>query len=94
MFALESVARRIELLQPLPFCSELIDVKEFVLLYSPAVEINRALERELMGLVPHSIHHLAIIALRAKSFGHQMGTDFGKAPSAIVYELSAPSTSA
>jgi len=47
-----------------------------------------------MGLVAHSIHHLAIIALLAKSFDHQMCSDFGKAPSAIVYEPSTPSTSA
>ena len=86
MFALESVARRIEQLQSIPFCSELIGVKEFVHPSSPAVEINSTLERELMGLITHSIHHLAIIALLAKSFGHQMDSDFGKAPSTIVYE--------
>ena len=86
MFALESVARRIEQLESLPFCSELIGVKEFVLPSSPAVEFNSTLERELMGLITHSIHHLAIIALLAKSFGHQMDSDFGKAPSTIVYE--------
>ena len=78
----------------MPLRSELIDFKEFVLLFSPAVEINSTLERELMGLVAHSIHHLAIIALLAKSFDHQMCSDFGKAPSAIVYEPSTPSTSA
>ena len=87
-FVLDSVSRRIEQLQPLLFCRELIGVKEFVLLSSPAVEINSTLERELMGLATHSIHHLAIIALLAKSLGHQMGSDFGKAPSTIVYEPS------
>ena len=65
MFALESVARRIEQLESLPFCSELIGVKEFVLPSSPAVEFNSTLERELMGLITHSIHHLTIIALLA-----------------------------
>lgn len=86
MFALESVARRIERLHSLPFCSELIGVKESVLSSSPAVEINSTLERELMGLITHSIHHLAIIAMLARSFGHHMDSDFGKAPSTIVYE--------
>ena len=86
MFALGSVARRIERLHSLPFCSELIGVKESVLSSSPAVEINSTLERELMGLIAHSIHHLAIIALLARSFGHHMDSDFGKAPSTIVYE--------
>lgn len=85
-FALESVARRIERLRLLPFCNELICVKESVLPSSPAVEISSTLERELLGLITHSIHHLAIIALLAKSFGHQMDSDFGKAPSTIVYE--------
>ena len=86
MFALGSVARRIERLHSLPFCSELIGVKESVLSSSPAVEINSTLERELMGLIAHSIHHLAIIAMLARSFGHHLDSDFGKAPSTIVYE--------
>ena len=85
-FALESVARRIEQLQHLPFCNELIGVKESVLSSSPPVEISSTLERELMGLITHSIHHLAIIAPLARSFGHQMDSDFGKAPSTIAYE--------
>ena len=86
MFALGSVARRIERLHSLPFCSELIGVKESVLSSSPAVEINSTLERELMGLIAHSIHHLDIIAMLARSFGHHMDSDLGKAPSTIVYE--------
>ena len=86
MFALGSVARRIERLHSLPFCSELIGVKESALSSSPAVEINSTLERELMGLIAHSIHHLAIIAMLARSFGHHLDSDFGKAPSTIVYE--------
>ena len=87
-FALASVARRIVQLQDASLCNELISVKESVLPSSPAVEISSTLERELMGLITHSIHHLAIIALLAKSFGHQMGSDFGKAPSTIAYERS------
>jgi hypothetical protein len=85
-FVLESVARRIEQLWQLPFCNELIGVKEFVLPSGPEVEITSTLERELMGLITRSIHHLAITALLVKSFGHQLGSDFGKAPSTIVYE--------
>jgi hypothetical protein len=85
-FVLESVARRIEQLWQLPFCNELIGVKEFVLPSGPEVEITSTLERELVGLITRSIHHLAITALLVKSFGHQLGSDFGKAPSTIVYE--------
>jgi len=87
-FALASVARRIEQLKEPTLGNELICVKESVLPSSPAVEISSTVERELMGLITHSIHHLAIISLLAKSFGHQMGSDFGKAPSTIVYERS------
>ena len=85
-FALASVARRIVQLRESAFGNELISVKESVLPSSPAVDISSTLERELMGLITHSIHHLAIIALLAKSFGHQLDSDFGKAPSTIVYE--------
>jgi len=85
-FVLESVARRIEQLRHLPFCNELIGIKESVLPSSPPVEISSTFERELMSLITHSIHHLAIVALLAKSFGYQMDSDFGKAPSTIVYE--------
>jgi uncharacterized damage-inducible protein DinB len=85
-FALASVARSIEQLGLAPLGNELICVRESVLPSSPAVEISSTVERELMGLITHSIHHLAIIALLAKSFGHQMDSDFGKAPSTIVYE--------
>ena len=85
-FVQESVARRIEQLWQLPFCNELIGVKESVLSSGPEVEITSTLERELVGLITRSIHHLAIIALLVKLFGHQLGSDFGKAPSTIVYE--------
>ncbi len=85
-FALATVARRIEQLDYMEFSVQQIRVKESVHPSSPAVEIPSTMEREMMGLITHSIHHLAIIALIAKSFGYQMGADFGKAPSTIVYE--------
>ncbi|PCI81428.1 MAG: hypothetical protein COB20_01925 [SAR86 cluster bacterium] len=87
-FALASIARRVGKLREPPLSNEIICVKESVLPSSPAVEISSTLEREMMGLITHSIHHLAIIALLARSFGHQMDSDFGKAPSTIVYERS------
>ncbi len=85
-FALASVARKIEQMRTSVTSIELISVRESVLPSSPAVEIPSTVERELMGLITHSIHHLAIIALQAKSFGYQIDSDFGKAPSTIVYE--------
>lgn len=85
-FALASVARRVEQLRDSSLGNGLICVKESVLPFRPAVEISSTVERELMGLITHSIHHLAIISLLAKSLGHQLSSDFGKAPSTIVYE--------
>ncbi len=87
-FSLATVARRIEQLDYMEFSAAQIRVKESVHPFSPVVEIPSTVQRELMGLITHSIHHLAIIALLAKSFGYQMGADFGKAPSTIVYERS------
>lgn len=85
-FALASVGRRIEQLAAEPGTSGLVAVKEAVLPSSPPVEIPSTIERELMGLITHSVHHLAIIVLIAKSFGHSFDEDFGKAPSTIAYE--------
>lgn len=85
-FALAIVARRVEQLSQMQFSAEIIQIKESVHPSNPAVEISSTVEREMMDLITHSIHHLAIISLIAKSFGYQMGTDFGKAPSTIVYE--------
>lgn len=85
-FALASVARRTEKLKEPRSPAALIVVKESVLASSPAVEISSTLERELMGLITHSIHHLAIIALLARSFGHEIDSDFGKAASTLSYE--------
>ncbi|MBT8145201.1 MAG: hypothetical protein KJN90_00020 [Gammaproteobacteria bacterium] len=65
-----------------------LQVRESVHQDSPAVAIASTLERELMSLVSHTIHHLAIIALLARGAGHQLRSDIGKAPSTIKYERS------
>ncbi len=85
-FAIATVSRRIERLGNQPIALEFIAVKEAVLPSCPAVEISSTLERELMGLITHSIHHLAIIVMIAKSFGYEIDEDFGKAPSTIAFE--------
>ena len=79
-----------ELLATLGAESEVpLQVKESVHQDNPAVAVASTLERELMSLVSHTIHHLAIIALLARSAGHQLRDDIGKAPSTIIYERSA-----
>ncbi len=85
-FALATIARRVEQFKQTPFAKDLITVKESVLPSCPAVEISSTVEREMMGLITHSIHHLAIIALQAKAFGYPLDDDFGKAASTLVYE--------
>ncbi len=41
-------------------------------------------ERELMGLITHGIHHLAMIAMIARAWDFPMPKDLGKAPSTVV----------
>ena len=45
-----------------------------------------SVERELMFLVSHTVHHYAIIALLLRSQGLHLDSNFGKAPSTITYE--------
>ena len=65
-----------------------LQVRESVHQDNPAVAVASTLERELMSLVSHTIHHLAIIALLARNAGHPLRNDIGKAPSTIIYERS------
>ena len=44
------------------------------------------IERELMFLVSHTVHHYAIIGILLRYQGIQLDLDFGKAPSTITYE--------
>lgn len=87
-FALTSVARQVERLDLPVFAENSIAVRESVYHQGPSISIASTVDRELMGLITHSTHHLAIIAIIAKSFGYPMDNDFGKAPSTIVYERS------
>ena len=83
-FAIASATRRIEDLENNSQNS--IKVQESVHHLIPQVLIESTVDRELMSLISHTTHHLAIIALIAKGLGYNLGSDFGKAPSTIVYE--------
>lgn len=65
-----------------------VQVRESVHQDNPAVAVASTLERELMSLVSHTIHHLALIALLARSAGYPLRDDIGKAPSTIIHERS------
>ena len=85
-FSIASIARRISDLSETEFHDQIISVQESVHHQGSSVAISSTVDRELMGLITHSTHHLAIIALLAKSMGYSIDPDFGKAPSTIVYE--------
>jgi hypothetical protein len=87
-FALSTVSKRIQDLDIANCLGDTVSVFESVHQERPPIAIPSSVGRELMGLVTHSIHHLAIIALTVKAFGYQLHGDFGKAPSTIVYERS------
>lgn len=63
-------------------------MRELVHHGSPFAEALSTLDREIMGHISHSTHHLAIIALIAKSLGFEIDEDFGKASSTLVSERS------
>jgi len=87
-FAIALVFWRIRELDLVKLSGQSISVRETVYHRGGPIEISSTLERELMGLITHSIHYLAIISMLAKQCGHPMGSSFGKAPSTLVCERS------
>ncbi len=52
-----------------------------------------SLSRELLFLQGHTVHHYALIATILKLGGQCVNSDFGVAPSTLVYENSAKASS-
>ena len=63
-----------------------IPVRELVNCDGEPITAASSLDRELMGLITHSIHHLAIIAMIARSTNFPVPPNLGKAPSTIAAE--------
>lgn len=84
--ALATVARRIDDLEAV--AGGPLQVRESVHHLSPQVRLDSSVNRELMGLITHTTHHLAIIALLARGQGYRLPDEFGKAPSTILHEHS------
>jgi uncharacterized damage-inducible protein DinB len=84
--ALTSVLQRLNALTSSEVQSLALTVSETVNDQGVTVRVSSTAQRELMGLVTHSIHHLAIIALIAKGLGYTVDQRFGKAPSTLVFE--------
>lgn len=95
-FALASISRRVETIASntgnnnAENISAVLSVQESVHHLGPAVTVGSTVERELMGLIVHATHHLAIIAMLARQMGYVVDKDFGKAPSTILYERQQP----
>lgn len=85
-FTLASVRRRILELDPAEIAGGTLLVSEAVHRDAEAVTAASCIERELMGLISHSTHHLAIIGLIVKALGIETAPEFGKAASTRQYE--------
>lgn len=85
-FALGTVARRIDEISLEDLTRSSLTITESVHPQLDAVSADSTVERELVSLISHSTHHLAIIAMLARPLGYQLGEDFGKAPSTIAHE--------
>ena len=83
-FAATTAARRLEEMD-VTATAQLL-VSESVHHLSPEVEIGSTVARELMGLITHTTHHLSIIGIIARDLGYGLESNFGKAPSTIVFE--------
>lgn len=82
-FALATILRRMGALQ---VDSRPLRVRESVLPDAPAGEAESTLARELLALVSHTTHHLAMIAMLARPLGYDLDASFGKAASTIIHE--------
>lgn len=84
--ALAAVARRLEGLDLAAVEREPMAVRETAHPLGPLVEASSTVGRELMGLVTHSTHHLAIMTAIARRQGFAVDRDIGKAPSTLIRE--------
>lgn len=72
-FALSFLSRRIEVLDPAESLGRSVNACESVHHERPSLPISSTVDRELLGLVNHSNHCLAIIALMVKRSGFTFG---------------------
>ena len=86
LFALTTVSRRIEELGLQDHAGQELNIRESVHPQLEPALASSSVERELVSLISHSVHHLAIIAMLARPLGYQFDSDFGKAPSTIIHE--------
>jgi uncharacterized damage-inducible protein DinB len=93
-FALTSIRRRLKELQRSDglagaVATDGLLVSESVHPGQQAVTVSSSIERELMSLVSHSVHHLALIAMLLRPLGYTLDEQFGKAPSTLIHQARA-----
>lgn len=81
--ALASIRRR---LGALTVDSRSLQVRESVHPEGATGEATSTMARELLALVSHTTHHLAMIAMLARQLGYNLDASFGKAASTIIHE--------
>jgi uncharacterized damage-inducible protein DinB len=85
-FALASAQRQLDGLELNQVGRPQLVITETVHNQGLTAQVASTAERELMSLVTHSTHHLAIIALLARALGRSVDSSLGKAPSTVVFE--------
>lgn len=85
-FSLGSLRRRLEAAWLAEDSARPIQVRERVDQRLPPPDVSSTPAREMLALVSHSIHHLAIIALLMKARGYTLPAHIGKAPSTLAFE--------
>ena len=84
--AVESIHMLIAWLSALEYQSEAIQIiSEISVSETHSKTIASCVERELLYLINHSIHHLAYAALAARSMGITVPNHIGVAPSTVTY---------
>ncbi len=87
-FALTTTVRRMRELSANDLQGRAIAIRESVHAETPPTCLDSTIERELMALVTHTTHHLALIAVILRQQGMALDSHFGKAPSTIRHEQS------
>lgn len=67
--------------------SSRLEIWESVSIHFPEVRSFSNVERELMVLLSHCNHHLAVVAILLRQLNIETAKDLGKAPSTILFEL-------
>lgn len=84
--AAEALATIRKQLEELGASDRPLRIRESVQVDGPCGEASSSLERELLSLIGHTTHHLAMIAMLARPRGYQLDDNFGKAASTIIHE--------